>query len=379
MRNVALIALISLLLIGGAMAVGHASTLNATINPKTNVANVTATSNFVAVLNYQNGSPLSQYLSGDQVSIKAFAVINSTYLSSLDKYVEDGQDSAPGNGSQDVSNSTDSNSQDNGSGNVSNDNSNSRDPSAANVSNTTQPQLHVVNATITYDYYLSANNTTLTVYRNLTLNMTITNIIQNVSGHQIITMNWRAFRVQGQLMADLNGMIHLKLKNEVLNETYQGSADVNELGDQFGVGEDMMGSNPFSGDMMEHLFGHFSNINTIDFTEFKVPLSQWHRVYNPTTNETLFTYNISKDIWVNETINSSMLGNISLSYHYDPSSTIAIMGDAVPSTSNSLEIVSASASSQSGLPSSSMLYLGVGVLAVVVIVGALVLVSRKKK
>ncbi len=356
MRNAALIALISLLLIGGAIAVGHASTLNATINPKTNVANVTATSNFVAVLNYQNGSPLSQYLSGDQISIQAVAYINSTYLPTLGNDLGESQDSGSGNDGQDTGDAGDSN--------------------ATNATNTTQPQLHVVNATITYDYYLTANNTTLTIYRNLTLNMTITNITQNVSGHQVISMNWRAFRVQGQLMADLNGMIHLKMRGTTLNETYQGNADVNELGDQFGIGEDMMGGNPFSGDMMEHLFGHFQNIYTIDFTEFKVPLSQWHRVYNATTGETIFTYSMNKDIWVNETFNSTRLGNISLSYHYDPSSTIAIMGNALPTSSNTLEIVT---SSQSGSTSPSLLYLGVGVLAVVVIVGALVLVSRKKK
>jgi len=52
-----------------------------------------------------------------------------------------------------------------------------------------------------------------------------------------------------------------------------------------------------SGDLMEHIFSNFSHKDTIDFTEFKVPLSQWHRVYNPTLNETIYTLTINKNVW----------------------------------------------------------------------------------
>jgi len=342
MRSIIVLAIVSFLIVGAAIPFSHASTLNATINPKTNVANVTATSNFVAVLTFPSTSLLSS-LNGTELTINGSAVISSTYLSYLSQDVERGDD---GNNS--------------------------------NSTNSSVPQLHVVNATLYFYYKFIATNTSFTVYRNLTLNMTITNILQNVNGHQVISMNWRAFKVQGELMANLNAFLHLKIRNENLSTNVTESLDINELGDQFDFGDKfILGDNGMiSGDMMENIFGHFKHIDTIDFHEFNVPLSQWNRVYNPTLNETIYTYTINRNIWVNETFNSTELGNFTLSYHYDPSSSIAVMGNAVVGPNNTLEIVSSSSTS------SMTNYVIVGIAAIVVlagIVGAVLFAKRRKK
>jgi len=337
MRSIIVLALVSFLILGAAIPLSHASTLNATINPKTNVANVTATSNFVAVLTFPSTSFLSN-LNGTVITFNGSAVISSTYLSSLSQDVERGDDS----------NNSSSN-------------------------NTTGPQLHVVNATLYLYYKFIATNTSITVFRNLTLNMTITNILRNISGHEVISMNWRAFKVEGKLMANINAFMHLKTRNQNFSMKVSESFDVNELGDQLGIGEnDLM-----SGDLMEHIFSNFSHKDTIDFTEFKVPLSQWNRVYNPTLNETIYTLTINKNVWANVTISSGELGNLNLSYHYDPSSSIAVMGNAVVGPNNTLEIVSSTSSAN---VATTYAIAGIAVIVVVVgIVAAVFYAKRRKK
>ncbi|MFP3300365.1 MAG: hypothetical protein RXN92_04740 [Thermoplasmatales archaeon] len=336
MRSIIVLALVSFLILGAAIPLSHASTLNATINPKTNMANVTATSNFVAVLTFPSTSFLSN-LNGTVITLNGSAVISSTYLSSLSQDVERGDDS----------NNSSSN-------------------------NTTGPQLHVVNATLYLYYKFIATNTSITVFRNLTLNMTITNILRNISGHEVISMNWRAFKVEGKLMANINAFMHLKTRNQNFSMKVSESFDVNELGDQLGIGEnDLM-----SGDLMEHIFSNFSHKDTIDFTEFKVPLSQWNRVYNPTLNETIYTLTINKNVWANVTISSGELGNLNLSYHYDPSSSIAVMGNAVVGPNNTLEIVSSTSSANVATTYS---IAGIAVIVVVVGIAAAVFYAKRRK
>jgi len=336
MRSIIVLALVSFLILGAAIPLSHASTLNATINPKTNVANVTATSNFVAVLTFPSTSFLSN-LNGTVITLNGSAVISSTYLSKLSQDVERGDDS----------NNSSSN-------------------------NTTGPQLHVVNATLYLHYKFIATNTSITVFRNLTLNMTITNILRNISGHEVISMNWRAFKVQGKLMANINAFMHLKTQNQNFSMKVSESFDVNELGDQLGIGENYL----MSSDLMEHIFSNFSHKDTIDFTEFNVPLSQWNRVYNPTLNETIYTLTINKNVWANVTISSGELGNLSLSYHYDPSSSIAVIGNAVVGPNNTLEIVSSTSSAN---VATTYAIAGIAVIVVVVGIAAAVFYAKRRK
>jgi len=359
MRSIIVLALVSFLILGAAIPLSHASTLNATINPKTNMANVTATSNFVAVLTFPSTSFLSN-LNGTVITLNGSAVISSTYLSSLSQDVERGDES--NNSSTTYSSS------------LSQDVERGDDSNNSSSNNTTGPQLHVVNATLYLYYKFIATNTSITVFRNLTLNMTITNILRNISGHEVISMNWRAFKVEGKLMANINAFMHLKTRNQNFSMKVSESFDVNELGDQLGIGEnDLM-----SGDLMEHIFSNFSQKDTIDFTEFKVPLSQWNRVYNPTLNETIYSLTINKNVWANVTISSGELGNLNLSYHYDPSSSIAVMGNAVVGPDNTLEIVSSTSTSSANVATTYAIA-GIAVIVVVVGIAAAVFYAKRRK
>ncbi len=299
--------------------------VNATINTQTNVANVNATSNYVMVFNYPNNSTVSNYLSGINYSFTATSTITSSSMAVLDRSIE----------------------------NTSNNTSEGFTP-------------HVVNATIIYSYKAIGNNTTLRVYRNLTLEMSITNILKKVNGHYVIDMSWRAFKVQGELMSTINGR----------------EIDVNDLGDQMFMGSDF-GDNNFG------IPSSIKDIHSLDFQVFNVPLSQWHRQYNSTTNVTVFTYNYGHDLWYNSSWNitsNNMFnkmnnfnnsGNYSLSVHYDPSSEITVTGYANVNSANTL-VISSQVNSYLGLNSESI-FEGV-IIAIIIIIAALgVIVYRKKK
>lgn len=299
--------------------------VSATINTRTNIADVNASSNYVMQLNYPNNSMLSTVLSGKEFSINGSATISSNSMQVLDQSIE------------------------NDSGN-----------------NTTGFTPHVVNATILYSYKMIANNTTMKVYRNLTLDMSITNILKEVNGHYVIDMSWRAFKVQGKIMSTINGQ----------------NIDVNDIGDQMFLGED------FS----EH-FGiptEIKDMHSLDFQVFNVPLSQWNKHYNATDNVTIFTYNYGRDIWYNASWSSSLMGgnggdfgmnnstgNYSLSIHYDPSSTIAVTGYANVNSANTLIVTNSAGSSVLGLNNESLVA-GV-VIAILIIIAALGVVVYKKK
>ncbi len=296
--------------------------INATINTHTNVADVNATSNYVMVLNYPNGSMLSQALSGKNFYFNGSSTITSSSIGILDQSIE----------------------------NESNNSTSGFTP-------------HVVNATILYSYKAVANNTTMKVYRNLTLEMSITNILKEVNGHYIIDMSWRAFRVQGELMSTINGR----------------EIDVNDMGDQMFMGDGFGGHN-------WGIPSGVKDMHSLDFQVFNVPLSQWNREYNSSTNTTIFSYNYGRDIWYNSSWNftnqmfgtlENSSGNYSISIHYDPSSTIAVTGYAKVNSANTLVVESSSTSSFLGLNSESII---AGVLiTIIIIIAALGVVAYRKK
>ncbi|MGC8574380.1 MAG: hypothetical protein ACP5LC_02515 [Thermoplasmata archaeon] len=299
--------------------------VNATINTHTNVANVNATSNYVMVLNYPNGSMLSQALSGKNFYLNGSSTITSSSIGVLDQSIE----------------------------NESNNSTSGFTP-------------HVVNATILYSYKAVANNTTMKVYRNLTLEMSITNILKKVDGHYVIDMSWRAFRVQGELMSTINGR----------------EIDVNDMGAQMFLGEDF-------GDHTMGIPSDIKHMHSLDFQIFNVPLSQWNKQYNSTSNVTIFSYNYGRDIWYNSSWNFSSnggffgndnnnSGNYSISIHYDPSSEIAVTGYANVNSANTLVVENSSTNSYLGLNSESIIA-GVLITIIIIIAALGVVLYRRKK
>jgi len=133
--------------------------------------------------------------------------------------------------------------------------------------------------------------------------------------------------------------------------------------------------NFFGDNLMERLgiegIMELPEVSTLNFSEFNQPLSEWNRVYNPSTNMTLFTKSVSTQTIYSEnlTINGK---SYSLNVVSDPAYTIGIQGYAT-AVGNEVYVSSA--------PSQFTAYGTVYVVAVfiVVIVAAGVFIARRKK
>jgi hypothetical protein len=337
-----------------AVPLSSATVIHATINTKTNEGTMNATSNYVLYYTYPKNSTASQTLNGMVIWVNATSYLNSSGRQYLEEDMNGYQSydqNAPGSSNNSTS------------------------------SNTTYPQpvVHVVNATMIYHVHAFANQTNLTVYRNLSLNLKISNITKKVGNNTtIIDMSWRAFGVQGELMSSFKG--DMKMSAPSLNFTYQSSIntnmDVNLLGDLNLGGED--GGN--GGFMMGALFAndHFGtnvmNYETINFHVFSVPLTDWTRVYNSATNSTTFYYNSSTSFSLNASYTDSN-GNYTVNLKTDPHAVITTNGNAKPTSANELAVSSSAAPngmiSAYGLPI-------VGAVIAVLIIGLAAVFARKR-
>ncbi|MEM0138123.1 MAG: hypothetical protein QW100_00135 [Thermoplasmatales archaeon] len=325
-----------------------ASVIHATVNENKNMATINASSNYKLFYTYPNDSEQSQLLAGTGIWFNGTAFINSSGMLDLQKYVRNGNGDYTGklNGNES-----------NGSGSDERPGANS---TIAN--NTSQPQLHVVNASIIYQLHIRGTNTNLTVYRNLTLNIVITNVTKHVGNRTVIDMSWRAFEVQGEFMTSLHGILNFDSQKKMLDY----NTDINELGN-LAMEDD---SHLFS--LNQVLGNSFDlNRNTINFNVFSVPLTQWVSHYNANTNTTFFYYNMSNELLYNSTENLNGM-NYTLKVIQDPSATLAILGNVKPISANELTVV----------PTSSVSpvfeYIAV-ILTIVAISAIIIFIVRRRK
>jgi hypothetical protein len=133
--------------------------------------------------------------------------------------------------------------------------------------------------------------------------------------------------------------------------------------------------NFFGDDLMERLgiegIIELPEVSTLNFSQFNQPLSEWNRVYNPSTNMTLFTKSVSTQTIYSEnlTINGK---SYFLNVVSDPAYTIGIQGYAT-AVGNEVYV--------SPAPSQLTAYATVYVVTVfiVVIVAAGLFIARRKK
>ncbi|MCL4333638.1 MAG: hypothetical protein M1290_03330 [Candidatus Thermoplasmatota archaeon] len=356
-----------------------ASVINATINTKTNVGYVNATSNYVLYYTYPSNSSTSSALNGTVIWMNATSYLNSSGIQALDQNINgDGNqndnhhhDQMP---DQNDSNDTNGSSNSTGSTDISN---NSTSNSTGNM---TMPSVHVVNATLKYQLHVFASSTNLTIFRNLTLNLRISNITKKVGNNTtVIDMSWRAFRVQGELMGQFRGELEMMIPqiNLSLRESVNSNMDVNLLGDIGDFGE---GGNGYS---YFHLGGLLSNDGfntrvmnypTIDFNVFSVPLQQWTRVFHGSSNSTTFYYNASSNYSLNSTVSYNG-SNYTLKLRTDPSAAITTNGNAVATNSNELSVTNAPP--QSTLFSQSYALLITGIVVIVALALSAVFLRKK--
>ena len=359
-----------------AVPLSSATVIHATINTKTNEGFVNATSNYVLYYTYPSNSSTAQSLNGTVIWMNATSYLNSSGKQFLEQNMNEYrvQNQDRNHNGNDPSEANDSN---NSNGNTTVD-SNSTVNATANA---TLPTIHVVNATLNYQLHAFANMTNLTIFRNLTISLKISNITKKVGNNTtVIDMSWRAFRVQGQLMGNFRGYMDLQVPHDGLKvqSNVNTNMDVNMLGNMGDFGEDGQGGMFQLGSFfMNDGFGsHVLNFGTINFHVFSVPLQQWARVYNPSTNSTTFFYNATSNYSLNETVSVNG-SNYSLKLMTDPSAAITTNGKAIPTSSNELVVSTASAPTTS-LSSAGTLVV-VGIIAIVAIGLSVLLMRRKVK
>ena len=359
-----------------AVPLSSATVIHATINTKTNEGFVNATSNYVLYYTYPSNSSTAQSLNGTVIWMNATSYLNSSGKQFLEQNMNDyqGQNQDRNHNGNDPNEANDSND--------SNRNTTADSNSTINATNNaTLPTIHVVNATLNYQLHAFANLTNLTIFRNLTISLKISNITKKVGNNTtVIDVSWRAFRVQGQLMGDFRGFMNLQVPHDGLKvqSSVNTNMDVNMLGDMGDFGDDGDGGMFQLGSFfMSSGFGsHVMNFGTINFHVFSVPLQQWARVYNPSTNSTSFFYNATSNYSLNESVSVNG-SSYSLKLMTDPSAAITTNGKAIPTSSNELVVSTASAPATS-LSSTSTLVV-VGIVAIVAIGLSVLLMRRKVK
>jgi hypothetical protein len=367
--------ILTLVIVAALMVVplSSATVINATINTKTNVGYVNATSNYVLYYTYPSNSSMSNEMNGTVIWMNATSYLNTTGIQQLDQNMNENedqnsyqndshsQDQIPsGNDVRDSNNST------NSSGD-SNSNTNSTTNSTTNI---TMPTVHVVNATLKYQLHAFASSTNLTVFRNLTLNLKISNITKKVGNNTtVIDMSWRAFRVQGQLMGEFRGKLELMDPSIKLNlqTDVNTNMDVNQLGNFGNFGEDgnVFGNFQLGNLLASEGFGsHVMNYPTIDFHVFSVPLQQWARVYHSSTNSTTFYYNASTNYSLNSSVSYNG-SNYTLKLKTDPSAAITTNGKAMVTSSNELAVANAASQTTQMSQYSALIITGIVVIVAI--------------
>jgi|GEM_PF-1049807 len=363
------LALVTLALVVGLFAVplSSATVMHATIDTQTNVATINASSNYALFLTYPSNSSMSQELNGTVEWYNSTSYLNSSGMMQLGSDMNE-----RGFAGQNISGDS-----------RANNSRNNIHANSTNDTNSTQegPQVHVVNATLNYQVHIFANETNLTVYRNLTMALRITNITEKVGNNStIVDMSWRAFGVQGKLMSDFHGMFKLSNPNKRISIESQlnTNMDVNQLGDM-GIGDQFTGGFNFElGDLFENGgFGnHLQTFSTINFHVFSVPLNNWTRVYNSGTNTTTLYYNTTASYLLNESQNIN--GNIySLRVKADPSASLTTYGYAVPTSSNALTVYATSP--QIGSSSIDLIIVAAVVVVAIVSLAAALIIRKKSR
>ncbi len=340
-----------------AVPLSSATTMQATVNTHTNVATVNTTSNYVLYYTYPADSNASKELNGTVAWLNATSYVNGTTRQEIQQDMN----------SAEVTSSASTNG------------SNSSSATGVNASSSSnQTVIHIVNATITYHVHAFANQTNLTVYRNMTLHMTITNVTKKTAGNSaVIDMSWRAFGVQGRLESTFHGMLAVRVPylNTTVNAEITTTIDVNELGDMsLGFENGNAGNLDISGFLEQDGFnGDLATYSTVNFHAFGQPLFSWVKVYDSNTNSTTFYYNTSSKYAVNSTINDN--GSLyTLKLRIDPHGSLTTNGYAEVSSANDLAVTSVPPSGLSGVTVAL-----VSVVVTLALIGAISYVVRTKR
>jgi len=246
----------------------YASSINITLNPSTNTANINASSNTNLILTYPAGSMLSHQLNGTDTS--------ETYSGSFHS-----------------------------------------DSDAYNVIQASidrsDPSLRMVSANFTYSLSAKGNTTAFVMTKQTNITAVVTGVFTVVNGTVHADLGWKDFAIRGQLLLDLQSR----------------TVDVNEVGSAFSL---QLGDRPFVLNAVLGMFGGNGlwQASTIDYSSLNSPLSTWTSHYDSSTNTTTYSKTISTNSSLSSTytVNGQ---TYTLSVVSDPSAQIAVQGYAVAS------------------------------------------------
>ncbi len=250
--------LIAALLIVLPITAANASTVTVMAYPTQNVSNIVINDTVLAVIHYPNGSFVARQVQGRSytVSYSAFASGPSKPLLELQEALRK-----------------------------------------------YDPNISVINATVTMTEALSSNSTTAVFRRSSVLSVWVSGIFNRTASGVVGDFRWKAFRLDKALYFNFNGH----------------EEDINYFGGDFMEGMGL----PFFGDLGEMI----PEVSTINFSAFNTPLSQWSRVYDASKNTTYFTKSAPTQVLYSAslTINGQ---TFSISITSDPSYVIGVQGYA---------------------------------------------------
>ena len=258
----------------------YASSINITLNPSTNTADINASSTTHLILTYPANSMLSHQLNGTDTS----ETLSGSFHS----------DSDATNAIQ------------------------------ASIDHT-DPNLRVVSANFTYSLSAKGNTTAFVLTKQTNITAVVTGVFTVVNGTVHANLGWKDFALRGQLLLNLQSR----------------TVDVNEVGSAFSM---QLGGRPIVLNALLGMFGGNGlwQASTIDYSSLNSPLSTWTSHYDSSTNTTTYSKTINTNSSLNSTytVNGQ---TYTLSEVSDPSAQIAVQGYAVAS-GDSLTIQPAPAS-----------------------------------
>lgn len=212
----------------------------------------------------------------------------------------------------------------------------------------------VSNMSISSDYTAVGSATELVVNKVTNVTAWVSGVFTVVNGSVVANLGWRSFLVRGAWNLPMDGQ----------------SYDINLVGSTM---QYSLSSDNSAGIFLSGMFGEESiwNRPTLNYSALSSPLSTWTKNYDAATNTTTFSKTISGQYTFTASVNNNGQ-NYSLSMVSDPSGVVAVQGYA---NANGDSLVMAASPA-----SMATTYLALGVVAVIVVVGAgyFVIKSRKK-
>jgi hypothetical protein len=258
---------LSVFLIASTPAV-YASTLKVSLNPSSQTATVTSSSNTVLILTYPSNSSISHYLRNYSSSV--------TWKGSFSGNSEGALVLQGGLEEEDH-------------------------------------DVRIKSMNVSYSLKATGNATAFVLNKETDITAVVTGVFKVVNGTVTANLDWKAYHVPGDMT--------LKLEDHTV--------EVNHVGSTF---ETQLGSQPYLAGAFSAMFGGGGlwHKSTLDFSALNSPLSTWTRNYDSVSNTTTYSKTVNGQESLNASANFNGQ-RYALSVKSDPSADVSTPGYAIAS------------------------------------------------